>query len=149
MKCLSTIFLGIMAFANSNSASAQVEKEKYRDQEWIFGTDASGAPGVDGTLLDFSSSPPQSKYVIKPIEQYISSASICDTAGKLAFYTNGYQVVNGKQKKVYNTELLDSGDDANVGGLPTPQGLLLLPVPGDDDLYVPDPSPHKIYQCCC
>ena len=67
-----------------------------------------------------------------------TDASICDAQGKLLFYTNGIYIADATH------EVMENGDSINNAGLtyqytetglPVPQGVLVLPAPGNDSLY--------------
>ena len=130
------IFIILVSCSLPGALVAQPNKDSKRDQVWIFGTDSSIQPGVDGVLLDFSTSPPSVSYQSKPIEMYLTDASICDTAGNLILYTNGLEIANKKHKILANSSGFYSGDLLKGLGLAMCQGILLLPVPGSDSLYV-------------
>jgi hypothetical protein len=66
-----------------------------------------------------------------------TNASICDSNGKLLFYTNGFRVFNR------NYKIMPNGDDLNIGDyisfgyneLPIPNGAVIIPIPGSSTRY--------------
>jgi len=130
------IFIILVSCSLPGALVAQLNKDSKRDQVWIFGTDSSIQPGVDGVLLDFSTSPPSVSYQSKPIEMYITDASICDTAGNLILYTNGLEIADRKHKILANSSTFYSGEFLKGLGLAMCQGVLILPVPKSDSLFM-------------
>jgi hypothetical protein len=74
-----------------NDLKAQADIDAKRDQVWIFGDDNHPTLGSDGALLKFSDDSTYSVFQNKPFQMYISEASICDTAGNLIIYSNGFK----------------------------------------------------------
>ena len=66
-----------------------------------------------------------------------TNASMCDSNGKLLFYTNGFRVFNR------NYKIMPNGDDLNIGDyigfgyneLPIPNGAVIIPIPGSSTRY--------------
>ena len=124
-------------FCWMTTLTAQPEVDRNRDKVWIFGSDNStNIPGVDGSIVDFSSDPPITSYVNKPIEQYTTDASICDKEGNLILYTNGLMISNRNHQILANSEDFYSGPYVEGLGLPMCQGALFLPMPESDSLYI-------------
>ncbi|MBA3649735.1 MAG: T9SS type A sorting domain-containing protein [Chitinophagales bacterium] len=66
-----------------------------------------------------------------------TSASICDSEGKLLFYTNGFRVFNQLGEIMQNGDSLALGDYISYGyGFnATPDGAVILPLPSNDSNY--------------
>ena len=111
------------------------------DYNWMLGTNVYDPANQNGgTRIDFNSTPPQISDFNSPIT-LLANASISDDEGNLQFYTNGCYVVNR------NFEIMPHGDSLSAGftytqwcvagdGYPSHQGVLALPFPGSDHLYV-------------
>lgn len=117
---------------------SQPNKDSKRDLVWMFayGVKIQSPLVFFGLSLDFRVSPPVVNWQDKPINLYITDASICDTAGNLILYTNGLELVNRKHKILANSSGFYSGELLEGLGLPLPQGTLILPVPASHGLYV-------------
>ncbi len=88
------------------------------DNNWIFGDSAS---------LNFESVDPVSG--VSSIMTYEACASISDSIGNLLFYTNGEKVWNR------NHEIMENGEELEIGGVLSPfgssltQGVIVVPKP--------------------
>lgn len=113
------------------------------DYIWMGGyqTDAvSGA--LVGHKYDFASSPPSITAQKMPYGiAGRSNASICDTEGRLLFYTNGQGVVNRNMMLMPHGRGINDGEwarrfwpDATLG-YPGPQDILILPDPASESGY--------------
>lgn len=116
--------------------------QKKLDNIWLLGYIPNDSiKKYGGTKIDFNYSPPTFGFFNMPFS-FVANASICDTSGQLLFYTNGCQVANR------NHQVMAKGDSINLGymynewcvendlGYPAHQGILVLPYPGNNDLYV-------------
>lgn len=123
-------------------SSAQVKF----DYTWIFGDNYvdTAAGDFGGAILDFKKSPPSLSFFQIPIDLQ-ATAMISDSTGNLLFYTNGCVVMNRQH------ELMENGDDINVGGLvyeqtcqssagahgyTADQGVMILPWPERPKIYI-------------
>ncbi|MBK6640370.1 MAG: T9SS type A sorting domain-containing protein [Bacteroidetes bacterium] len=66
-----------------------------------------------------------------------TSASICDQEGSLLFYSNGFNVFNRNFALMENGDSLSIGEyiEFNYGLMPTPDGAVIVPMPGDSNRY--------------
>lgn len=64
-----------------------------------------------------------------------TSTSICDKNGNLLFYSNGYRVFNRNYEVLENGDSLNVGDYDFYGFMPTPDGAVIIPIPGDSVKY--------------
>ncbi|MFM9949692.1 MAG: PKD domain-containing protein [Saprospiraceae bacterium] len=89
--------------------------------------------------MDFNETPVDIYYITTTMNLQRTNASICDTAGNLLFYTNGIFIANSIHEQMENGSGLNPGqytnDFANIG-LPTEQGVLFLPYPESDSLFI-------------
>jgi hypothetical protein len=110
-----------------------------RDNNWLFGYGSSTSePPFGWTTLDFSGDSVNSIYQPRFIDLFEDNASICDTNGKLLFYTNGVKIANADNQLMLNGDGLNPGifTTGYPSGLIIPQGALALPIPGSDSLCV-------------
>jgi hypothetical protein len=73
-----------------------------------------------------------------PIWFWTTNASICDKNGNLLFYTNGAVIANKNNDTMMNGDSLSPCQytwDYGPHGLGIPQGALILPLPGDTNIY--------------
>lgn len=109
------------------------------DDVWLLDT-TNGASN-----LDFNFDPVDISYDETRIWDFTSTnASICDQNGNLLLYTNGQAVYNGNHEVIEDTINYNAQWDnwtyqndtsySNLG-LPAIQGALILPHPGDANLY--------------
>jgi hypothetical protein len=65
--------------------------------------------------------------------------NICDKQGNLLFYTNGCYIANRLGRKMPNGDSLSYPslyyDQVYQTGMPSSQGVLVLPLPGDSNIY--------------
>jgi len=119
------------------------------DNVWMLGTHNSiSTPTINrGFKLDFQETPPRLDTMSIPFD-FNAIAGICDSVGKLLFYTNGCTIANRDHEEMAN------GAEINEGGLvykynclgyfsqgdnlgyPTHQGCLILPWPGKAKRYM-------------
>jgi Secretion system C-terminal sorting domain len=105
--------------------------------QWIFGRFST--PNPSGTLLKFNNGAPQVTFFNKPMELEASCAVMCDSVGKLLFYSNGCYIANANHQVMINGDGI--GKDkletsfCNSGGNPLTQGIIALPKPGSNHLY--------------
>ena len=140
MKAIYTVLLFFMA---GWGLFAQPQLDYKRDRVWVFGYDTV-APYYGITVMDFNTMNGDAPSMTYTNEEYIDLTftydGICDTAGKLQFYTNGIYVYNA------NHQMLDSGAVINdctemflayypEYGYRVIQGAIILPLPGSLDKY--------------
>ncbi|MAW88203.1 MAG: hypothetical protein CMJ42_16930 [Phyllobacteriaceae bacterium] len=109
------------------------------DNIWVLGYyGQSPHPDLGGIFLDFNQASLLIYDVDTGMDFNFTDASICDAQGKLLFYTNGIYIADATH------EVMENGDSINNAGLtyqytetglPVPQGVLVLPAPGNDSLY--------------
>src|SRR5262249_1612600 len=66
-----------------------------------------------------------------------TNASICDTNGQILFYTNGKFCSNRDNDTLFNSQDFNPGweTNSNALGLGIPQGVVILPFPGNANKY--------------
>lgn len=114
--------------------------QPYHDNIWIF-SDLNGA-----SIADFSSGEARIDSVDTDLMMAGASAIICDTAGNLAFYTNGCRVYNWQHMLMENGEGINAGDIYDdfcnpfaeyPRGYPgVPQGTTIIPWPDRTGKYI-------------
>ncbi|HZG00965.1 MAG TPA: T9SS type A sorting domain-containing protein [Chitinophagales bacterium] len=136
-----------MLFATFKSYAQQYPLDAKRDNVWVFGYDDDYPWGL--SVVDFSNGAPVSTYDTVPFWIWFTNAAVCDTSGQLLFYTNGNQVANREHEVTPNGAGLgccyfwysqDVTDGSSV-----PQGALILPHPGQPDIYAAIVSPLEYY----
>ena len=65
---------------------------------------------------------------------FVTSASICDSAGHLQFYSNGAKINSHNHQTMLNGDSISIG--SNISGVRAPQGALALPFPSKKGRYV-------------
>lgn len=125
---LSVFFLGTF-FAKA--------QQGYGNQ-WIFGA-FDDSPNPSGTTLNFNDDTLKIEPIYKPLDLEGSCAIMCDSAGKLLFYSNGCYIANATHQVMVNGDSIGKGkletSFCNTGGNPMIQGMIALPKPGSDHLY--------------
>lgn len=117
MNCLLATFFCLLFLGTECFGQKRAEK-------WIFGNNGAG--------LDFSCAPP---FAISGNTDYYSDegcASICNDSGELLFYSEGMHVYNRNNIQMPNG--FDMGIPNDCWGSTT-QGCLIVPHPGQSDLY--------------
>jgi len=80
------------------------------DNVWITGDDNQTSDTTyGGGLLDFNFSPPKTSYHYREHNMFTTNSSMCDSLGRLLFYTNGC-IIAGLEDKI-----LENGDNINPG----------------------------------
>ena len=100
---------------------------QHRADKWMLGYNFNATkPG-----LDFSSGAVDTFSVIRPMEFFITDASICDTTGELLIYTNGEQIENRFHTPLLNSANFNTGwgQTYYTTGLGYSQGAIILPDP--------------------
>jgi hypothetical protein len=133
------IYLLLPVFLIVEWPEAFCQKEDYH---WILGyslLNPSSDTNFGRSEFIFSDSSIEIKKTFKLIHKLdFTNASICDSNGKLLFYTNGLEVYNN------NYEVMPNGDDLNPGefannsenfGYSQTGGALILPWPGHFNSY--------------
>jgi hypothetical protein len=122
-------------FLSAYSANAQ---QGYGNQ-WIFGRFSSPNYSPSGTILNFNDDTLKIEPIDKPMELEGSCAIMCDSLGKLLFYSNGCYIANATHQMMANGDSIGKGkletSFCNTGGNPLIQGMIALPKPGSDHLY--------------
>lgn len=111
-------------------------QEGYGNQ-WIFGYDSNASPS--GTILNFNDDTLTIEAIDMSMELEGSCAIMCDSVGKLLFYSNGCYIANSTHQMMVNGDSI--GKDylessfCKTGGNPLTQGMIALPKPGSNHLY--------------
>ncbi|MBX2929734.1 MAG: PKD domain-containing protein [Saprospiraceae bacterium] len=109
------------------------------DEIWLLGYGSNPLNTIyGGTVIDFSTAPPDMYYEFRPMRFSQANASICDTAGNLLFYTNGIYIANALHEPMENGEGLNPGVQAQnhqTYGYIVEQGVIALPASAHDSLY--------------
>jgi len=105
--------------------------------QWIFGEDAGVSPS--GEILNFNGDTLKIEPIDKPMELEGSCAIMCDSVGRLLFYSNGCYIADASHQMMANGDSIGKGklesSFCNTGGNPLTQGMIALPKPGSDHLY--------------
>jgi hypothetical protein len=108
------------------------------DYVWLMGQNSQNTIEHAGTVIDFNISPPDIYYEFRDMFFRQATASICDTAGNLLFYTNGIYIANSLGEPMENGMGLNPGPHAETWqdyGYILDQGAMVLPLPESDSLY--------------
>ena len=121
------------------------------DYYWPMGNDQSMDSGVQAFEFDFNELPmePSERDRFFSFDRCIGS--ICDSEGKLLFYTNGCFIADSNHERMENGDSLNYNNyyelRLNEGcefGYPSKQDLTILPDPGYDKGYYIIHKPNKI-----
>jgi len=130
------IIMGLLLFETA------VFGQKF-DYIWITGDDNQTSDTTyGGGLLDFNFSPPKTSYHYREHNMFTTNSSMCDSLGRLLFYTNGCVIAGA------DDEVIGNGDNINPGGSHTlwcmtyedgysggQQSSIILPKPDSIGLY--------------
>ncbi len=127
---MKSIYSLIILLLSLNSIS----QIKY-DYSWAMGYDCCRGDEIDNYILNFNGKKLQIDTATLNVE-FFRAGQISDKDGKLALYTNGCKLFNGKNQLVINGDSLIQSDSMpfhcfNFGR----QGLILLPDSYDQNLY--------------
>ena len=129
MRTILLFFILLIPFASYS-------QDGYGNQ-WIFGRFNDTQPS--GTILNFNGDTLKIVPIDKPMELEGSCAIMCDSIGKLLFYSNGCYIANATHQMMVNGDSIGLGllqtSFCNTGGNPIPQGMIALPKPGNNHLY--------------
>jgi hypothetical protein len=114
-----------------------IQAQQGYGNQWIFGR--FNSPNPSGTILNFNGDSLLIEPIDKPMELEGSCAIMCDSVGKLLFYSNSCYIANANHQVMVNGEgigqaLLETSF-CNSGGNPLTQGMIALPKPGSQHLY--------------
>jgi len=118
--------------------SQQAFVREKRDHIWMFGYDTAIQTNARNTWLDFNDMPVSTHQRVGTFSIDITNAGMCDIAGNLLFYTNGYVVNDRNHNVMENGTGLSPGDmtdDWLLYGEPLDQGAIALPAPGVGNKY--------------
>jgi hypothetical protein len=128
-KNILTIFLFSLNFA-------LVAQHKH-DYQWNIGGYFYNGKGIH---IDFNTSPPLFSFELTGLVMEGSNSNMCDKEGNFIFASNGCKVVNSKGSLILNGDTINPGYIQNAycfaAGCPHSQGVLSLPIPDSDSLYV-------------
>ncbi|HRJ15462.1 MAG TPA: hypothetical protein PLI34_10745, partial [Saprospiraceae bacterium] len=132
MKRIIIILLNFFAFTS-------IFSQKH-DEIWLLGYSSNPVNTTfGGTVIDFSTAPPDMYYEFRPMSFSQANASMCDTAGNLLFYTNGIYIANALHEPMENGMGLAAGPagvhNQGIYGYILDQGAMALPWPEHDSLY--------------
>ena len=113
--------------------------QKY-DQIWLQGYSNQLIDTIfGGTIIDFSTDPPELSYHFREMNFQECVASICDKEGNLLFYSNGTWIANANHLEMLNGDNIGP-DNYNQSwaddGLPISQSAIILPFPDSNNMYV-------------
>jgi len=131
MKLLYTLIITMLYFPIAS---------QNHDYVWLFGYNyTSSLPGIEGSIGDFKQQPFGFEYINIGIPLFVSNAIVSDSTGHLKFYTNACSIANSNHEIMENGEGINPGkihetycDNGYIAGT---QGCLILPKPGNPDLY--------------
>ncbi len=132
------IFVLSLIIASNATAQNTTSPDGKRDFQWMFGYESFVTPAWGGSDLFFHNNKVVAKAKNRKMNFAGTSASICDTAGNLLFYTNGIYVANRQDSFMLNSDSLNPGSVADGwrnDGYPMPITHFILPKPGSDYLY--------------
>jgi hypothetical protein len=110
-----------------------------RDLTWFLG--ALPAQGYTVPGIDYSNGFADTFTTTRTMSFFITEASICDTTGKVLFYTNGLTIDNINDEHLlngsdfnpgYSTDFYEDLDDIGLGFC---QGAIVIPKPGSVGTY--------------
>lgn len=104
---------------------------------WLSGY-SSGFVGYGGSNVNFINGFADTSYVSRGMNFLDCNANICDSSGNLLFYTNGIYLANANNDTMVNGSGLSPSIYTSqhiTVGLRVKQGNLILPMPGDLNLY--------------
>lgn len=136
IKVLNMTILLFVATAKILSQNAILDKK--RDYQWYFGYQYFK---ISTNKLDFNAKPASlSGFQKKYSEFFRTNANICDSDGKMLFYSNGCFIGNKNNEVVMGSQNLNEGDYKTVfcdqsEGLSLNQATLFLPRPNNDSIY--------------
>ncbi|MBV6440547.1 MAG: T9SS C-terminal target domain-containing protein [Haliscomenobacteraceae bacterium CHB4] len=121
----------------------QILAAQKHDYVWITGDNNSLADTTKGgSTIDFNFNPPKVYYNYRELNMFVCNSSICDTAGKLMFYTNGCDIAGSDDEIIENGETINPGevhqikcDQENDGYTAGYQSTIILPVPDSNKLF--------------
>jgi hypothetical protein len=116
-------------------------KDAKRDYIWLYGYDSaynSTKPDFGNGIINFNTQPKISSFKYTDMNFNDDIAMICDTTGKLLFYTNGIYIADSTHQPMKNGDGLNPGKLANTnkkGGYINCQGSIILPKPNSNNLF--------------
>jgi len=131
------LFVCMALFGVMRAPSLFAQKE---DNKWLMGYGGSVAGPPFGSMeIDFSSGEPLVGYYKRACNFRFGNASICDTNGQIACYSNGVVMFNSEHDTMQGGDMvlcpLDETQDSVYGGGGAPRGIMILPAPGHDSVY--------------
>lgn len=109
------------------------------DYFWLLGREGeSSAPEI--TIFDFNTGYLDVSNDFMRGHFFLTSSSLSNKAGELQFYSDGCKIYNKLGEVMENGSGLNPGVAYDTGNCPdlgntVPKGLLILPLPGSDNLY--------------
>ncbi|MEL6972541.1 MAG: hypothetical protein AAFO02_20410, partial [Bacteroidota bacterium] len=118
----------------TEAKSQELFQRPSHDYVWIFGDYEYSQK------LDFNTVPPTFSFVDAALEFAAANTIICNAAGELRLYSNGFRVLNKDQQYLQNgfriNEQYDYSEDYIANGHRHTQGVLALPIPEDTTNYL-------------
>ncbi|MBV6440549.1 MAG: T9SS C-terminal target domain-containing protein [Haliscomenobacteraceae bacterium CHB4] len=135
---MKTVLLSFVCFFLSEVLVAQKH-----DYVWVAGDGNTMKTTTHGGMtINFNQNPVDVYYNYREHNLFTTNTSICDTAGKLLFYTNGCVIAGAYDDVLENGDNINPGsshtlwcedyDDGYAGG---PQNSLILPLPDSMGVY--------------
>ena len=134
MKKITLIHFTIFLFC------LQLVAQKH-DYHWMMGNGDPHFNLKEGVLFNFNESPMNMMWLERDMEMTATTATMSDANGNLIFYSNGCEIFNAEHELMENGDSLNSGyvydyqclstTGAGLNSYTVPQGMLVLPIPGD------------------
>ena len=113
------------------------------DNIWTIGHDYDVSDSVNkGTIINFSSNPPQTLEVTQSINFHTSAGSMSDSSGNLLFFTNGCDIAGADGEILPGGDGLNPGyahalrcDNWNLGYAGGHPNIIILPKPENVNIY--------------
>jgi len=98
---------------------------------------SQASPPFGGVSMDFVIGMPVINYVSRSMEMSRAVSNISDASGNILFYTNGVYIADATGDTMQNGAGLNPSVYTALypDGLPPPQMNMIIPVPGNSDLY--------------
>jgi len=129
-------FLFIFSFL-ADMALAQVYPKADYIWQMGYGNNEPEYGGTNQIRIDFDFSPPVIDTAHYPFRIHPTYAGICDSAGDILMYTNGFALANREHQIMENgdTLMVDAQAFASFGLPELPAGALILPNPLNNGIY--------------
>ena len=114
-----------------------ISKSQGLNNHWEMGYGSQWGSPWGGIDINFSNGYPDTTLIFREMEFYVTNASMSDSNGTLLFYTNGVYIANAQHDTMLNGSGLNPGWFVNnyLHGMPLPQGNLIIPDPGNLNIF--------------